>query len=55
MGARETENKIIVKNHYNPFNEACYLADKIKEIHKSGVPYKEIAIFYRLQNQSQVF
>ncbi|NSB14217.1 ATP-dependent helicase [Clostridium beijerinckii] len=54
MGARETENKIIVKNHYNPFNEACYLADKIKEIHKSGVPYKEIAIFYRLQNQSQV-
>ncbi|GEA30787.1 ATP-dependent helicase [Clostridium diolis] len=55
MGDRETENKIIVKNHYNPFNEACYLADKIKEIHKSGVPYKEIAIFYRLQNQSQVF
>ena len=55
MGARETENKIIVKNHYNPFNEACYLADKIKEIHKSGVTYKEIAIFYRLQNQSQVF
>ncbi|WP_026888856.1 ATP-dependent helicase [Clostridium beijerinckii] len=55
MGARETENKIIVKNHYNPFNEACYLSDKIKEIHKSGVPYKEIAIFYRLQNQSQVF
>lgn len=55
MGARETENKIKVKNHYNPFNEACYLADKIKEIHKSGVLYKEIAIFYRLQNQSQVF
>lgn len=55
MGARETENKIIVKNHYNPFNEACYLSDKIKEIHKLGVPYKEIAIFYRLQNQSQVF
>ncbi|MFW2502810.1 ATP-dependent helicase [Clostridium diolis] len=55
MGSRETENKIIVKNHYNPFNEACYLVDKIKEIHKSGVPYKEIAIFYRLQNQSQVF
>ncbi|WP_271811373.1 ATP-dependent helicase [Clostridium beijerinckii] len=55
MGARAIENKIIVKNHYNPFNEACYLADKIKEIHKSGVPYKEIAIFYRLQNQSQVF
>ncbi|AWK52169.1 DNA helicase UvrD [Clostridium beijerinckii] len=55
IGAREAGNKIVVKNQYNPFNEACYLVDKIKEIHKSGVPYKEIAIFYRLQNQSQVF
>ena len=54
VGARENGNKIIVKNHYNPFNEACYLVDKIKEIHSSGVPYKEIAIFYRLQEQSQV-
>jgi Superfamily I DNA and RNA helicases len=54
VGAREHGNKIIVKNHYNPFNEACYLADKIKEIHNLGVPYKEIAIFYRLQEQSQV-
>ena len=54
VGAREHGNRIIVKNHYNPFNEACYLADKIKEIHNSGVSYKEIAIFYRLQEQSQV-
>ncbi|WP_160690892.1 ATP-dependent helicase [Clostridium sp. C2-6-12] len=54
VGARENGNKIIVKNHYNPFNEACYLVDKIKEMHNSGVPYKEIAIFYRLQEQAQV-
>ncbi|MFT8314401.1 MAG: ATP-dependent helicase [Clostridium sp.] len=54
-GIREPGNKIVVKNQYNPFNEACYLADKIREIHSLGVPYKEIAIFYRLQNQSQVF
>jgi superfamily I DNA/RNA helicase len=54
-GIREQGNKIVVKNHYNPFNEACYLADKIQELHSSGVPYKEMAIFYRLQNQSQVF
>jgi DNA helicase II / ATP-dependent DNA helicase PcrA len=55
IGIREAGSKIIVKNHYNPFNEACYLADKIREIHSSGVPYKEIAVFYRTQNQSQVF
>ncbi|MFL0249824.1 ATP-dependent helicase [Clostridium neuense] len=54
-GIREQGSKIVVKNQYNPFNEACYLADKIKEIHKSGVPYNEIAVFYRLQNQSKVF
>jgi DNA helicase-2/ATP-dependent DNA helicase PcrA len=54
-GIREPGNKIVVKNQYNPFNEACYLADKIREIHNSGAPYKHIAVFYRLQNQSQVF
>jgi DNA helicase-2/ATP-dependent DNA helicase PcrA len=55
IGAREPGSKIVVKNQYNPFNEACYLVDKIKEIHNSGVKYNEIAVFYRLQNQSQVF
>jgi DNA helicase-2/ATP-dependent DNA helicase PcrA len=55
IGLRDQGNKIIVKNHYNPFNEACYIADKIQEIHNSGVKYKDIAIFYRMQNQSQVF
>lgn len=54
-GIREPGSKIVVKNQYNPFNEACYLADKIKEIHELGVPYNEIAVFYRLQNQSKVF
>lgn len=55
MGIRESGSKLIVKNHYNPFNEACYLADKLRETHNSGVPYKEMAIFYRTQNQSRVF
>lgn len=54
-GMRETGNKIILKNHYNPFNEACYLADKIKVLQLEGVPLKEIAVFYRLQSQSEVF
>lgn len=54
-GIRDSGSKIIVKNHYNPFNEACYLVDKIREIHSQGVPFKDIAIFYRTQNQSQVF
>lgn len=54
-GIREPGSKIVVKNQYNPFNEACYLVDNIREIHNLGIPYNEIAVFYRMQNQSQVF
>ncbi|MBI4857503.1 MAG: ATP-dependent helicase [Acetobacterium woodii] len=54
-GIREPGSKIVVKNQYNPFNEACYLADKIQAFHEAGVPYGEMAVFYRTQNQSKVF
>jgi DNA helicase-2/ATP-dependent DNA helicase PcrA len=54
-GIREPGSKIVVKRHYNPFNEACYLADRIREIHDSGVPLNEIAVFYRMQSQSGIF
>lgn len=53
-GIREQGSKIVVKRQYDPFSEACYLAGRIGELHKNGVLYKEIAIFYRLQNQSQI-
>nr|WP_320026209.1 ATP-dependent helicase [uncultured Acetobacterium sp.] len=54
-GIREPGSKIVVKKQYNPFNEACYLADKIQAFHEDGVPYGEMAVFYRTQNQSKVF
>lgn len=53
-GIREQGSKITVKRHYDPFSEACYLADRIRELYRSGISYKEIAVFYRLQNQSQI-
>lgn len=52
-GLREQGSKIKIKNHYNPFNEAQYLCDKIKELVSQGTRYKDIAIFYRLQRQSK--
>lgn len=55
VGAREQGSPIIVKNHYDSFQEACYLADKIKKLHQEGVSYREIAVFYRVQNQSGAF
>ena len=53
-GVRELGNKITVKNHYNPFNEAQYLADRIRELVDQGLHYSDIAIFYRLQRQSKI-
>lgn len=54
-GIRDRGTPIIIKRHYNSFNEAVYLAEFIKRLHSEGVPYKEIAVFYRKQKQSAVF
>lgn len=53
-GIRGSGEKIVVKNHYDSFQEACYLTDRIRELQKQGIPFDEIAIFYRLQSQSKV-
>ena len=55
QGGRESGDKIQIRNMYDPFQEADYLADRIRELHASGLPYREMAIFYRLQNQSEIF
>ena len=53
-GIRGSGEKIVVKNHYDSFQEACYLTDRIRKLQKQGIPFDEIAIFYRLQSQSKV-
>lgn len=54
QGAREAGNRIVVKNHYDPFLEAEYLAERIRALHEEGCAYCEIAVFYRLQKQSEL-
>lgn len=54
QSSRETGSKIVVKNHYDPFQEAEYLAERIQAMHKQGRAYSEIAVFYRLQKQSEI-
>lgn len=53
-GVQGEGEKISVKNHYDPFQEAEYLAEKIQKLHENQVSYEQIAIFYRLQNQSEI-
>ncbi|MFT4104718.1 MAG: ATP-dependent helicase [Lacrimispora sp.] len=54
-GIRDQGSKIVIKNHYNPFNEAEYLAERLQDLHNKGAEYREMAVFYRLQNQSHTF
>ena len=35
---RKRGKKIVVKNHYDSFQEACYLTDRIRELQKQGIP-----------------
>lgn len=53
-GIRDQGNKIKVVNHYNAFNEADYVSDKIKELVRDGMKYNDIAILYRTQRQAKI-
>lgn len=53
-GVQEEGEKISVKDHYDPFQEAEYLADKIMTLYEKGIPFEQIAVFYRLQSQSEI-
>lgn len=53
-GVQDEGEKISVKNHYDSFQEAEYLAEKIQKLHEEQVPYEQIAVFYRLQDQSEI-
>lgn len=54
QGSRDAGSRIVVKNHYDPFLEAEYLAERICELHEKGTAYSDIAVFYRLQKQSEI-
>lgn len=54
-GIRDRGNPIVIKKYYDSFNEALCLSGVIKKLHSQGIPYNEIAIFYRKVKQSKVF
>ena len=54
-GIRDEGQPIVIKKHYNTFNEAIYLSETIQKLVENGLQYKDIAIFYRKQKQAEVF
>ncbi|MDF2892615.1 MAG: UvrD/REP helicase [Clostridia bacterium] len=55
VGIRDAGQPIVIKKHYNTFNEALYLSETIQKLVETGLQYKDIAIFYRKQKQAEVF
>lgn len=51
-GVKDEGGKVQIRKQYDPFQEAEDLAARIRELHMQGIPYHEIGILYRLQNQS---
>lgn len=51
-GVKDEGGKVRIRKQYDPFQEAEDLAARIRELHMQGIPYHEIGILYRLQNQS---
>lgn len=41
--------------HPDEVAEAAAIADEIKQLHEDGVPYREIAVLYRINAQSETF
>lgn len=46
-------NKIIGFTGYSQHDEAQFVADEIEAIRRSGMPYSEMAVFYRTNSQSR--
>lgn len=51
-GVKSEGGKVQIRKQYDPFQEAEDLVARIRELHMQGIPYHEIGILYRLQNQS---
>lgn len=51
-GVKDEGGKVQIRKQYDPFQEAEDLAARVRELHMQGIPYHEIGILYRLQNQS---
>ena len=51
----EQGESIIVVQHSTDYDEGRWVAEKIKELHKQGVDYSDMAILYRMNSQSRIF
>jgi superfamily I DNA/RNA helicase len=53
-GTKEYGSKIKITRHHDAFNEACYMAERIKLINSEGIPCSQMAVLYRRQLQLDI-
>lgn len=53
-GVRDLGTQIVLRRHHDPLSEALYLAERLASLHAEGVPYREMAILFRLRAQGEV-
>lgn len=53
-GARERGARIVLRRHHDPVSEALYLAERLAGLYAGGVPYREMAVLFRLRAQGEV-
>lgn len=47
-------NPIIIRKHFDSFNEAFHISRRIRELHDEGISYRDIGILYRRQAQGEI-
>ena len=52
-GIKDYGNPIVIKKHHDAFNEALHIAREIKALNQAGTAYRDIAVLYRRQAQSE--
>lgn len=51
---RADGDRIVVRRHHDPVAESIYLAGRIAQLHAGGIPYREIAVLFRLRAQAAI-
>lgn len=55
QGTRQAGEKVIVRRHHDAFHEAVYVRDRVRQLHASGLPLREVAVLTRTRRQLQAF
>ncbi|HXX67493.1 MAG TPA: ATP-dependent helicase [Polyangiaceae bacterium] len=51
---RDVGKRVVLRRHHDPLSEAIYLGERLAALHAEGVPYREMAVLFRLRVQGEM-